>query len=261
MNKFFSYIGLAVVFALIAAGLFYPLQNVSSLQAGQTVNLQEDDDKDDARIISVMGSYEVSAQPEKVEVYLSIVSEALKAKDSQTQNADLSSKVINALVAAGIARSSIETVNYSLQEKNEWSEFARKYERKGYETTNQLKITSANTNDAGKIIDSAIASGANRIDSIAFSLTDAKVKQLKLEALKKASEETKQKADAMAGAVGVKVKQLESLSEQQTYYYPVYQNYKAFDAVAGAAPESAPTEILAGQIKVSAQVTAEYEIE
>lgn len=260
MQKILSIFGVIAIAALIFAGIFLPLQNANSATPTDTANFAETaDEKEDKRTISVSGSYEVSAAPEKVEIHLSVESTALKAKDSQAKNADVSAKVLTALNAAGIPKTSIETTNYTLNENREWNEATRKYELKGYSTTNSLKISSTNINDAGKIIDAAVGAGANRVDSIVFSLTDAKTKELKLSALKKAGEETKQKAQTLADSVGVKIKQIESISEQSISFYPVYQDY--YKTFAGASAESAPTEIIAGQIKVSAQVSAVYSIE
>jgi uncharacterized protein YggE len=247
--------GAVFVLGLVLAGLMFPLPLASSQVPSDSPS------QDDMRTISVTGSSELSAKPEKVEVYFSVVTSNALAKQSQQENTDKSAKVMAALQAAGIKKENIETVSYSLNKYREWDEVGRKYKETVYRTVNALKVTSTSTGDAGKIIDAAIAGGANQIDSISFSLTDATVKQLKLEALKKASEQTTEKANAIAGAVGVTVKQLETISEQQTYYQPNYRTLSAsYDSAEGAAAP-APTEIIEGQIKVSAQVSAVFSIE
>lgn len=254
MEKILMGIGAVTLVLMVAAGIFFMLPDGHSQEvpAGDKDNAQ-------LRSISVSGSSELSHAPEKVEVFFSVVTDSLKAADSQKKNAEVSAQVVSALQQAGFSRDSIETVSYSLQENREWEDFSRKYVLKGYKTINSLKVSSKNTGDAGKIIDAAIGAGANQIDSIAFSLTDDTVKELKLEALKKASEDTISKSSAIAGAVGVKVKQLETITENQTYYYPVYKSYAAPEASGIASDFS--TQILEGQIKVSAQVSAVYSIE
>ncbi len=254
LNKLFAVIGMALVGVLLVAGMMLPLTNVTSQTTGA-----EDEDDDAMRTITANGLSEISVAPEKVDIYVSVFTDSLKARDSQAENANTSQKVINALVAAGVPKAKIETTSYSLQELTEYNQLTYKYDKKGYRTTNSLKIELSNINDAGKIIDAAIAGGANRVDNIVFGLTDATQAKLKLQALENASADSLDKAKAMAAGVGVEVVQLETMSEQSSYYYPVYRSFQESADSAGGAP--APTEILAGDIKVSANVSATYSIE
>ncbi len=258
-TKMFAYIGMASVLVMVLAGAFLPFQNVNS-QSETIANFAEDEEDDHRRTITVSGSHEISVAPEKVDVYVSVVSDSLKAKDSQAQNALDSQKVINALLAVGVKSTDIETTSYSLNEINEWNNTTNKYDRKGYRTTNSLKITLANINDAGKIIDASITAGANRVDNIIFGLKDATQEQLKLQALEQASAVSKEKAMVMANGVGVTIVALDSMTENSNYYVPYYNTYQRAADSAGGVAESAPTEIYAGDIKISANVSATYTI-
>lgn len=270
-KKAVGFAGMFFVAAMVLAAVFVPFQNVDSMtQTGTTEQLQlqaqdsddeEDSDEDKMRTLTVSGTHEISMAPEKVDLYFSVETDSLKAKDSQAKNAENSAKVIAALKAAGISQDDIETVSYSLYELNEYDYTLNKNVKKGFRTTNSFKVSLTTINDAGKIIDAITSAGANRVDSIVFGLNDDTVKELKLLALEMAAADSLVKAKAMAKGVDVQVKQLESMSENSAYYYPQYA--RSYDLAAGAspAPESASTEFFAGDIKVSANVTATYSIE
>ena len=257
-KNFFAAIGVAAVCVLVLAGLFLPFPSVFSATAPDGTNTG--DDKDEMRTVSVSGMSEISVAPEKVELYVSVVTESLKAKDSQAQNASAFQKVSAALLAAGVKKENIETVSYSLNEISEYDNLSQKYVKKGYRAVNAIKITVTSIADAGKIIDVATAAGANEVNNIVFGLTKKTEDELKLQALQNASADSLNKAKIMAKGVNVKIKQLESMTENSNVYIPYYA--KAYDLRAEAAGAPAPsTEFFAGSIKVSASVQATYSIE
>ncbi|MBI4044362.1 MAG: SIMPL domain-containing protein [Candidatus Diapherotrites archaeon] len=255
-KKIFSAAALLTLFIL--AAIFVP---ALSGKEQQTAVFAEDEDEDekDERTITVSGSASINAAPEKVEVYLSIETDNALAGVSQEKNAEVSAKVIAGLKAMGISASDIETTSYSLQEMQEWNEVQRKYLKTGYRTAHSLKVSSTDTTVAGKIIDSAVQNGANRVDTVAFSLKDETIDALKLDALKLASAKSIGKAEALASGAGVQIVELKSMNESYVSYVPFYNKSYAYDA--GVAESGAPTEVIAGEIKVTAEIQATYTIQ
>lgn len=210
-------------------------------------------------LLNVNGDAKLNADPDKVEVYLGAETDALTAKESQQDNANIMQAVRDSLKSIGIASKDIETTQYTLSINQHWDEKTNKYVIDGYKTTQIIKIQSTDINKAGDIIDKSVQSGANRVTDVAFSLTDAKIKQMKLDALKDAGTNAKEKADVIANSLGVTIKRVYSANEGYVYYQPYYAQKGYYEnAVAGAA--AAPTEISPGQIEVSASLSVSYEL-
>ncbi len=208
-------------------------------------------------LLNVNGDAKLSADPEKIEVSLGVETIALTAKESQQDNADVMNAVKNSLKSIGIASKDIKTTQYSLDVVQHWDEDNREYEIDGYRTTHIIKIESTDINKAGDIIDKAVQSGANKVSGVVFSLTDAKIKELRLQALKDAGVNAKEKADAIASSLGITIKRVYQASEGYAYYQP-YDVQKSYEmAVAGT---STPTEISPGQIEISASISVSYEL-
>jgi len=207
-------------------------------------------------LLNVNGEAKISADPEKVEVYLGAETDAKTAKESQQDNADIMQAIRDSLKLIGISSEDIETTEYSLTVIQHWDEDTEKYVITGYRTTHIIKIESTDINKAGDIIDKAVQNGANKVSNVVFSLTDEKIEKMRLDALKKAGINAKEKADAIADSLDVTIKRVYQVSESYVYYSPyVQRGYEM--AVSGAA---APTEISPGQIEVSASLSVSYEL-
>ena len=75
----------------------------------------------------------------------------------------------------------------------------------GYTVTNSIQIESSNINNISRWIDIAISTGANRVDSIYFSVSDKKLDDIKNNLLNDAINNAKYKADNVASILGLKV--------------------------------------------------------
>ncbi len=215
----------------------------------------EGEDEESKYLINVNGNARVSADPEKVEVYLGAETTASTAKKSQQDNANIMQAIRNSLFLIGISSDDIETTQYRLTVVQHWDKDTGKYVITGYKTTHIIKIESTDINKAGDIIDKAVQSGANKVNNVVFSLTDDKINEMRLEALRKAGINAKEKAEAIADSLGVNIKGLYRASESYVYYRPYVERGYEVAAVA----EAAPTEISPGQIEVSASLSVSYE--
>jgi len=217
--------------------------------------LSAGEDEESKYLIDVNGEAKIGADPEKVEVYLGAETRASTAKKSQQDNADIMQEIRNSLQWIGISSDDIETTQYTLIVEKHWDEDTEKYVITGYRTTHVIKIESTDIDKAGDIIDKAVQSGANVVNNVVFSLTDEKIEEMRLEALRKAGLNAKEKAEAIADSLGVSIKGLYRASESYVTYRPYVE--RGFEAVAAGAPT--PTEISPGQIEISASLSVSYE--
>jgi len=207
--------------------------------------------------ISVSGDGKVSTQPDKAELYIKVNTEGSTASAAKDANSKLAKQVIDALVGEGVKKSDIETSYYYLNKKQRWDEKQNTYIDDGYEVNNVLKVTTTDLDKVGSLLDTAVNNGANGIDSVSFGLSDEKQKEISKEALKMASVNAENKADAIAGSIGVNLGKLVTVSESNFNYMPYVSNVM-YEKAAGA--PMADTNILPQTLEVSATVSLVYEI-
>lgn len=123
----------------------------------------------------------------------------------------------------------------------------------GYEVTNSILIHTPKLKLAGKIIDLASHAGANSITDIRFGLCHSR--DYWTEALTAAGLNAVSDAQAIAGATGVRLVRVLSISLNQTQVRSPHLNLAAF---AKAADTSTPIE--PGDVSIEASVTLVYEI-
>jgi hypothetical protein len=246
-----------VIIAILLAGVLVAVSFNAGLSSNPSQIVLGADGKPEVKTISVSGTVTKYITPDKVDIVLSVETLDLSAQKSQSDNAVIADKVRKALSEAGVINSDIKTVSYSVNEQFEWNDYIRKSESTGYKTINQIQVTLSDTTMAGKIVDAAVQAGANRVSSIAFGLSDKKELEVRQIALNEASATAKTKAQSIVSGLGVSLGKVYSISESSYYYTPNYSSYEmAKDSSAG----SAPTQVSAGDVEVTASVSVNFEI-
>ena len=200
------------------------------------------------QIIEVTGSYSVTIEPELARVRIGYVNTESTAERAQEENAE----VINAVKAA-LLGVEIETLSFSVYPEYDYSGTRRVT---GYTARHILQIETEDIGSVGGYIDAAVNAGANQIDSIEFDVSDEDREDARAEALSKAAEDARNKADAIADGLGKRVVKVISVTDQSYDFGPVYRDY-GFAAVAEA---GVPTEIVPGDLDISASVRVEFGI-
>ena len=241
---------LALVIAIIvlAVNTKAPDVNISS-QPGELRNT-----------ISVSGTGTITVSPDEAEVYIRIVTESSNAKAAQDENADITAAVRNALKNKGVSEDDMETSNYYLQPKTSWDRETGESEIYGYKATHQLKITTDDIKNTGKLVDAAVGAGANGLDNVNFKLSDELRAEAYTDALEEASETAADKAEAIADSLTVDLGEIITISESSTSYSP-YKYYGRDDLLVEAAAEAPETVIAPQDVEVDARISLVYEIE
>lgn len=212
-----------------------------------------DENQPTKRTLNVSGSGTINATPDTAYVTLGVVTENKDAKTAQQDNAKAMDKVIAAIKSSGIKDDDIKTVNYSIYPKYDYNRDTGASSIIGYTVNNSVQVTVRAIDKAGSIIDLAANSGVNLTSNINFGLSD--YDKAYNEALKKALEAAKLKAESMAGVYGIKLGVPVTINENGGYS-PVYSNgayAKAEDAGAAVTP------IQAGTMEIKANVSVVYE--
>lgn len=207
--------------------------------------------------LSVTGSAEIKKAPDMVSISVGV--------EEEDKNADAAMKKtaakIEAVIAAIKAGSGQETT-YSTDTVSLYPVYEPTDPKKpkppltiGYRAASTLTVKTSDLKTVGKLIDSAAKAGANRIESLVFSLKDNK--EAEQEALTKAAENALATAATLAKASAVKIKRT-LLIQQDSGVSPVRFKTALYSA-RDMGESSMPIE--PGSVSVSAQVSITFEIE
>jgi uncharacterized protein YggE len=197
-----------------------------------------------ARTISVSGSGTVTTVPNRATFSFGVVSNAKTATAALAANANDMRNVIAALVAAGVARADIQTQGVSLSPRTSDNGDTIL----GYTATNSVSATVRDLNKAGRIVDAAVAAGANQVSGPSLTRSDSSA--LYRNALRGAVADARAKAGAIAAAGHVHVRGIRSIVEQSASAPVPLQTTR------GGVATSTPIE--PGTQTVQATVTVEF---
>jgi uncharacterized protein YggE len=238
---------------LVLAGLSgYVASNaVTSSVASVSPNTS---DSSNVHTITVSGSGTASMKATLFSTYVGVETQANTTIDAVSQNAERMSSVVSALRALGLTDDEMQTSQFSVssvyKRVNPWDVG----ELVGFRVVNDITITSNKTDQIGKIIDTAVAGGANRVGDITFTLPDEKIKALKVEAMQNAAEDAKLRATTYATTLGTSILGVVSISE------PSYSSYFTAARVTLSVTPSSETPILIGNASVSVSITVVFMI-
>jgi uncharacterized protein YggE len=210
--------------------------------------------------ITSEGRAEDNYPPDTVTIVLAVETMTLEASGSAEKNRAITGRVIDQLKELIIPDrgDSIQTISYSLDPVHEYEQVKKIRVFRGYRVINRIGVKLNTIDSAGTVIDTAIGGGANRVDSIQFSLSDNR--QYCSELIAQASARAKADALAAAAPLGTSLKGLKDADVRcgAESVRPVYSAGIMREADFAAQPS---TPIEAGTIKLHAAVRAIFFID
>ena len=133
-----------------------------------------------------------------------------------------------ALLDAGVQETEINTDSINIYANYDYSDNTEVIV--GYTANNSLSVRTTDIDNVGALIDAAFAAGANTLDNVQFTVQDDS--EAREQALTKAVEDARRKADVLAAAAGMQVTAIESIAESGVYTYDSMRNFAQMDAAA-----------------------------
>ena len=162
--------------------------------------------------------------------------------------------VVQAIIGAGISESDISTSRFNIQPiyDSYQDKLTGRYtqELQGYRVSNIVMVETKNLNSAADIIDGGVSAGANRVDSVYFTLSPQKQLDVKDEMISKAVKNAESKANKALGPLNHKIIGVKAISLSEfgiPYPSPVY----AMDGFAKAEASFAPTPVFSSDQDVT----------
>ena len=208
-------------------------------------------------ILSDAGTATTKVKPDKVTLILGVETTNQTAKAALSTNSATMNKVLNVLLSAGVKQNETSTSAFSISPNYNYSQGRNIIT--GFTVTNSIQIESSKINDTAKWVDTAISSGgATSINSVAFTLSDKKLQEVKNGLIKQAINNARSKADIAASALGLKVLGIKSMYLNEFEQPPTPpQPFLQKQSLATPASASA-TPIISGQQDVSVSVGTDW---
>ena len=185
---------------------------------------------------------------------LSAAKDAAYAENTRTAN-----KIIKAILDAGVPKEAIETESLKLQQDQE--RYGAKSDQPAkYLAFQEWQIHSA-APDAQKIVDIAIAAGANQIESVEWSVKDPD--ELDAKAYAAALNRAKSLGEQTASNTGLKLGEIISIANSAPLFdreFPRNDNRGLTYKMAAPAPPPALLKLQPGRVEREASVTITYSV-
>ena len=216
------------------------------------------DDAPPPRTIAVSGEGRVSVAPDLAIVSFGVETTAPTAGAAVADNAKRSTALVEAIKQRLGAKDKVATTQYALSPVYEQRERASTAPPKitGYIASNAVRVELHDVKAVGALIDAATTAGANRADSLEFTLEERA--QAHSTALGRAGADAKRQAEATAAALGVELGRI--LSATVAGGPIVYPKTYARGGMVAMAEAAAPPPVEAGDVDVSATLQVTYEI-
>ncbi|HEY7888116.1 MAG TPA: SIMPL domain-containing protein [Steroidobacteraceae bacterium] len=206
--------------------------------------------------IEVTGQAKVSKTPDRVYIDIGVTTQAQRSEAAAQQNAARLSAVLAAVKKAAASGTQLTTTEYSISPNYNYPRNGRTPSIVGYTASNVVEVRLDDLGSVGRVIDAATQAGSNNVQDIRFTLRNEDA--ARAEALREAALRARQDADALAGALGLKIVRVLSVSEQSPAVFPIYRQFRPAAVEMAAAAPATPVE--GGTMDINATVTLMVEV-
>lgn len=213
---------------------------------------------DEPRTITISGEGEATAVPDIAYIDTGVVTEGATAAEALAANTKAMAAVFKGLEDAGIEKRDMQTSQFSVYpvyEQMRPEDRPQTPKIGGYRVQNQLTVKVRDLDALGGILDKVVTLGSNQLSGIRFAID--KPEPLLDDARKKAVEDALRKAKLYAGAAGVALGQIMSITESGGGMPPQPMYMKAMGEMA----RDSSVPMAAGEQTVSASVTLVIKID
>ena len=206
--------------------------------------------------IIVTGEGEAAVAPDMALLSLSVMREAMTAREALDANNKAMAEVIAAMKAFGIADRDLQTAGIQINPRYNYTnkpDGTQEAVLAAYQVTNTLSVRIRDLAKTGEVLDKAVTLGVNQGGGVSFANDDPSATLT--EARKNAVADAMAKAKTLAEAAGVGLGGVLEISDQSYAPQPMPIEAKAYDA---AAPAAVPVQ--AGENAYRVQVSVTFEL-
>lgn len=196
------------------------------------------------KTLSVTGTATTSVDPDLLNVQFGIEVQKETAKEAFDSNSQQMNAVVDAIKSVGITEDEISTAQLTIYPVYEsyQDKITGVYKQKliGYSVSNIIRVETKNLSLASDIIDSAVQAGANRVDTVYFTLTPQRQMQVSDDLLADAIRNAESKAEKALVPLNYQIIGVKHVSLSEFGYPPPVPYYKGSYAMDMAESARAP---------------------
>lgn len=218
--------------------------------------------------ITVSGEGEATAVPDTATFSVTIQERAKTVEAAQEVATEKSNDIVAYLESEGIEEKDIQTADYSVYPEYEYVDAASsdgiyrpgRQVLSGYQVSQTITVKVRDTEQAGTLLSGVGERGASQVSGLSFTIDDEEA--LQNSARDEAIAKAKEKADALARSLGVKVVRVVGFSENGSYPIPYAygRGGAAMDMAVTQEAKAAAPSLPTGENKIYSNVTITYEI-
>jgi uncharacterized protein len=206
--------------------------------------------------VGVSGTGHVFASPDTAVASVGVdITDATLALATSDASAKMTA-VLDKIKSLGVDSKDITTISYDVNPITSNPKEGETPTITGYQVSNVVRVKIRNLADVGKILDAAVAAGANTLNSLYFTVDDPT--PLEKQARQQAVSDAMTKAKTLADAAGVKLGPITSISENLSTPIPFLSRAAAPAAVGLGAGAPGPVET--GQTEITVNVEMHFQI-
>jgi len=206
-------------------------------------------------LINTSGTSKIEVEPDEVHFNFSVITEGENLAAAKKENREIASEVLNYLKKADVDKEDVQTRYLNIGQR--YRDWQRKEETKYYECSQTFQVKLTEIGEFEPIIEDLLEIGIHNLSAPDFRTS--KYRELMDEARVKAVKAAKEKASAMAGALGQSIGDAYTISEMDLgqQWNPVYRGY-ANVAMDAKAESGGGPGIASGEIGIRATVNVAF---
>ena len=206
--------------SIIASSAFANIQTSKPLAFAQEVNATSNE-----KTIAVTGTATTSVDPDLLKIQFGVETQAKNATGAIDANNQAMNQVIDAIKKLGLAQDEISTSSFSIYPIYDPITDPKTgvyigSNLTGYKVSNILLVTTKKLTMGGEIIDAAVQSGTNRVDSVYFALSPEKQATSQDQLIENAVLNAKSKAEKALVPLGYKIIGVKMVQVSDSGYQP-----------------------------------------
>ncbi|MEM7458634.1 MAG: SIMPL domain-containing protein [Pseudomonadota bacterium] len=204
--------------------------------------------------LSISAEGSVNREPDIAFLNAGVQTQGETAQAAMSANSTAMNGVFDALAAANVDRSDMQTSNFSLQPQYDYSNRSNGQPPRltGYQASNQLTVRVRDLDTLGETMDALVSAGGNTFNGLNFALEDDRA--AKNAARDIAIKEAISRAELYAAASGYEVARVVTISESGGY------SPQPMAMMAEARSMDRSTPIASGEVGYSVTVNVTFEL-
>jgi uncharacterized protein len=207
------------------------------------------------RTIEVIGEGEVNVVPNEVVINLGVETTNMSLENAKDENDKRVQQIIKTLRDAGIAERNIQTANINIEPQYDYRQDGRQF--LGFMVRRNITATIKDVTRLDEVTSKTVSAGITSIFNYEYRTSEEK--KFAQEARSKAVASAKDKAEALAKDLGLKVIKAYAVTEDNTGR-PIYPMYRRTETTSTSMPMDASTFSL-GEIVIRSNVRVIFEVQ